>query len=142
MRNLILALLLPAYGCAPGSEASGRVPAFERDIAPVLEARCASARGCHGDDPTPAVDLDLRSGRAYDALVNVPAETGGVPLLRVAAGDPDRSFLIDKLTGALGPAEGKRMPLETAAGQPVTCLSSPWIDAVLIRWIEAGAPRD
>lgn len=117
-------------------------PSFERDIAPVLADRCATTRGCHGADPTPAVDLDLRPTAAYRDLVGVPAENGPVPFLRVAPGDPERSLLLLKLTGALGPGQGKRMPIDPRTHEPADTLSEHWVGAVLARWIEAGAPRD
>ena len=100
------------------------------------------AHGCHGADPTPAVDLDLRPAAAYRDLVGVPAESGAIPILRVAPGDPDRSLLLLKLTGALGPGQGRRMPIDPRTREPADIMSDHWVGAVLVRWIEAGAPRD
>lgn len=117
-------------------------PSFERDIAPVFEARCARARGCHGEEPTPLVDLDLRRDRAYRELVGVRAETGRLALLRVEPGHPAASLLVQKLTGRGGPGSGKRMPLDPESGEPVTPspIAAAWVDEVLVRWIEAGSP--
>jgi hypothetical protein len=117
-------------------------PSFDHDIAPVLAERCATAPGCHGADPTPAVDLDLRPAAAYRELVGVPAESGPVPILLVMPGDPDRSLLLLKVTGALGPGQGKRMPMDPRTHEPADVLSDHWIGNILVRWIEAGAPRD
>ena len=138
---ILLAAALPACSSSPVAPGPDR-PSFAADIAPVLGERCAAARDCHGVDPTAAVDLDLRPGGAYRALVGVPAETGPVPLLRVVPGDPDRSFLVRKLTGALGPGQGERMPLDPQTRKPAERLAPGWTDEVLIRWIEAGAPRN
>jgi hypothetical protein len=139
---ILVAALASACSSSPAAHPEPDTPSFARDIAPVLSARCAMAGGCHGADPTPAVDLDLRSPAAYDQLVEVRAESGSLPIVRVAAGDPDRSLLVQKLTGALGPGQGKRMPLDPATREPVDAVPAAWVDAVLVRWIEAGAPRD
>jgi hypothetical protein len=122
----------------------GATPSFERDIAPVLEARCSHSRGCHGADPTPLVDLDLRSARAYRELVAVPAETGRVALFRVEPGHPAASLLVQKLTGRSGPGSGKAMPLDPTTGEPLTPSPLPpgWIEDVLVVWIERGSPEN
>src|SRR5439155_1016643 len=56
-------------------------------------------------------------------------------LLRVAPGDPDRSFLLWKLEGTLGPDEGQSMP-RVGAQLPPTLID------LVRRWIAAGAPAD
>jgi hypothetical protein len=136
---MTLAMAVSCCSSPAGPPPAGDRTSFARDIAPVLAERCATARGCHGADPTPAVDLDLRGGTALQALVGVRAETGAVPLLRVAPGDPDRSLLVRKLTGGLDSTQGKRMPLDPRTHGPAEPLPPEWIDGVLIRWIEAGA---
>ncbi len=132
--------------CSVSDEAQRSVtsPSFERDIAPVLDATCARARGCHGAYPTPVVDLDLRPGRAYRELVGIRAETGRVALLRVEPGHPAASLLVQKLTGRGGPGSGKPMPLDPESGEPVTPspIAAAWVDEVLVRWIEAGSPEN
>lgn len=150
-------LLLVLAGCAgkcgdQGSSAATfqvvsptpRIPSFRADIVPVLVLNCSSAEGCHGNKPTPSVDLDLRALSAYEQLVSKPSEArrGG---LRVKPGDPQASFLIDKLTGRLGPVqEGKRMPIDVDTGAPVVPSSLPpeFIEKVLEPWIAAGAPNN
>src|SRR5207237_234526 len=82
-----------------------------------LEARCASAKDCHGAKPAFTVDLDLRPGAAYEQLVNKSSEER-FGWKRVAPGDPDRSYVVAKLTGALGAREGKPMPLDAQTGAP------------------------
>jgi hypothetical protein len=137
-----VAVMVSGCCASRGTRPDEIAPSFSSDIAPVLAERCSTAQGCHGADPTPAVDLDLRPEAAYRALVGVPAETGPVPCLRVAPGAPDRSLLLLKLTGALGPGQGKRMPLDRRTHEPAEPLSDHWIGTVLTRWIEAGARRD
>jgi hypothetical protein len=76
--------------------------------------------------------LDAESAHAQ--LVGVPPTTfsaNAAGLLRVAAGDPGKSFLLVKLEGP-PPDQGSRMPL----GLPP--LSPEQIDLVRA-WIEQGA---
>lgn len=83
---------------------------------------------CHLGGAAP-VGLRLDSANAYDMLVNV--ESVQVPgVLRVAPGDPDNSYLIQKLEGTA--AVGGQMPL---GGPP---LDGPTID-LFRQWIADGA---
>jgi len=138
-------LLAVVAACAPDAGAPPEaIPSFERDIAPVLEARCTASRGCHGAEPTAEVDLDLRRTRAYWQLVAVPAETGRGALLRVEPGHPATSVLVQKLTGRGGPGAGRPMPLDPRTGGPAvpSPLAPAWTEAVLVPWIAAGAPNN
>src|SRR5204862_861867 len=88
---------------------------------------------CHG--AAGAGGLTLTSGEAYGNLVGIPASNMAAHdagLLRVAPGDPDGSFLVRKLEGALDPGEGMLMP------QTGSRLPQARID-LLRRWIIAGA---
>ncbi|MEO1272497.1 MAG: hypothetical protein AAFX99_30750 [Myxococcota bacterium] len=101
----------------------------------VFEPGCAMS-GCH-DAQVKAGDLDLSSASAsYAALVNVPADNGVAfenRWLRVKPGDPERSFLVRKLT-LPGIGEGFPMPVGNQE------LNGAWM--TLVRdWIEAGAQR-
>jgi hypothetical protein len=62
----------------------------------------------------------------------------------VYPGDPARSFLIAKLTGALGPSEGKAMPIDVDTGAPIQPSPIPgdFIRDPLEPWITAGAPSN
>jgi len=76
----------------------------------VFGISCATV-SCHGAAASGGLTLEV--GSAYANLVGVPAtnpaaHTAG--LLRVVPGDPDASFLLDKLTGMLTPDEGDPMP--------------------------------
>jgi hypothetical protein len=59
----------------------------------------------------------------------------------VSPGQPDASFLLDKLTGRLGQGEGKRMPIDDVTGAPLepSPLPQSYVDAVLAAWIRCGA---
>lgn len=87
---------------------------------------------CHsgGGAVLPGV-MNLTSGQAsFDNLVNVTSlEVPGI--LRVAPGDPDNSYLIQKLEGSA--AVGGRMP----AGSPNPL--DPALIADIRQWITDGA---
>src|SRR5260221_2720624 len=126
---------------AEGSAASTG-PSFRRDILPVLKRHCSEAKGCHGDEPTDSVELDLRPLRAFEELVDVPAK-GRPTSWRVRSGHPSESFLLDKLTGKLKHGEGKAMPLDKDTGVAIEPSPLPrgFVDGVLRPWIVAGAPN-
>jgi mono/diheme cytochrome c family protein len=95
----------------------------------LMQAHCVS---CHGADKA----LDLSTPElARTELVAVAAEyracasDGGVPNMRVVAGDPAASLLIDKLSAT--PSCGKAMP-------PTGQLSEEEI-AVFRAWVAGGA---
>jgi hypothetical protein len=132
-------LLLACTKRAPAPQPSA--PSFAHDVAPVLDRMCAHAEGCHGDKPTDSVDLDLRATAAYRQLVDVPAQARK-GALRVKRGEPEASFLVDKLTGRLGAREGKSMPIDANTGAPVlpSPIGSDYIERILAPWIASGAP--
>jgi hypothetical protein len=107
----------------------------------VLEKNC-TAKECHGADQAPDVSLDLRAPFAYRQLAGVPAEMGETRRSRVVPYDVYGSFLVHKLTGPSGPREGKKMPLDPLTGEPLKQSRLPprFVDDVLAKWIEAGAP--
>lgn len=91
---------------------------------------------CH-NAPGGGHTLTLTPGQAYASLIGVTPDSGiaaAAGRLRVAPGDPERSFLLYKLRGELLAGEGQRMPRDL-----------PKLPARKIRlieaWIEAGAPE-
>ena len=78
-------------GSTPGSVS------FSRDVEPLLDASCAR-NGCHAG-VNPSEDLDLRSGRAHAALVDVTAIQCSDGRARVDPANPAGSYLIHKITG-------------------------------------------
>jgi hypothetical protein len=112
----------------PGAGGSGPLTAdFDSIQANVFTPICTV---CHAGADAPH-GLRLDAADSYGLLVGVPS--GEVPsLLRVKAGDPDNSYLIQKLEGHA--AVGARMPL----GGPY--LSND-VMAVIRQWITAGALR-
>lgn len=91
--------------------------------------------GCHTNvGRNPAGSLNLIEGAAYGSLVNVPSpnKPGAI---RVIPGDPENSYLIQKLEGRSG-IVGMRMP---RTGGPY--LTDGQI-LVIKRWIAIGAPNN
>ncbi|WP_428262646.1 fibronectin type III domain-containing protein [Haliangium sp.] len=103
---------------------------FAADVEPILAGTCTSP-GCHGG-ARPAQELDLQAGNAYASLVGV---TAGQCLgrLRVSAGAPEASYLVNKLDG-VDLCAGTQMPKSG---------SLPAAQRQIIRdWIAAGALDD
>ena len=115
--------------CQAGACACGAPLSYAADIEPLLAGTCTSM-GCHGF-PIPKEDLDLRAGAGYADLVGVTAnQCNG--RLRVEPGNPDDSYLVDKLLG-VDLCFGTRMPKDPPP------LSQAEIDMVS-SWICQGAP--
>src|SRR3954454_20828739 len=105
----IVALAAPAAIPAP--------PTFERDVQPILTARCAK---CHGAKVSRS-GLDLSSA----AAVKRGGDTGPA----VVPGDPARSLLLEQITsGAMPPGKATKL--------------TPAEVATVKAWIAAGAPGD
>lgn len=98
---------------------------FSTQIQPIFSGQCVS---CHSGSSAPQ-GLRLDSANSFANIVNVPSKE--VPSLkRVKPGDPDNSYLVQKVEGTA--AVGSRMPL----GRPA--LSADNI-ALIRRWISEGA---
>lgn len=142
---LAMALVACLAGCAPGSgeglDANGR-PLSESPDVPlgptlnsiqvnVLTPNCAIP-GCHIGSTAP-LGLRLDEDNSFALLVGVPSAQVA-SLLRISPGNPDTSYLIQKVEGTA--AAGGRMPLN---GPPF--LSQATID-VIRQWITDGALQD
>jgi hypothetical protein len=115
---------------ASSSASGGAGVSFAIDVQPLFTKSCLSS-GCHG--ATAAKGLDLSTNKAYQELVGVKAEecaAGGGRQL-VVAGNPDQSYLIDKLKGT-NLCSGVRMPAKKPA------LADAEIQTIA-DWITAGA---
>lgn len=142
MRSALCLLAVFAFACKSEPPKPKEV-SFSRDIEPVLDKQCASANGCHGPKPTHSVDLNLSAGRSWDELVGMASETRP-GALRVQPGDVANSFIINKLSGKLGPKEGKTMPLdpETGVSPDRSPLPDRFLKDVLEPWIAQGAQKN
>jgi hypothetical protein len=106
-------------------------PTFASIQSEILSQKCV---GCHNGtgQRLPGV-MNLKEGSAYASLVGVPSiERPG--LMRVAPGDPENSYIYQKLEGSQG-IGGQRMPLN---GTPLTEGQL----RVIERWIDLGAPNN
>ena len=90
---------------------------------------------CHtSTGRNPSGGMNLNHDVAYENLVNV-AGRGKPSAIRVIPGDPENSYIVQKVEGRAG-IVGRRMPF---SGEPF--LTDGQI-LILKRWIEIGAPRN
>lgn len=124
---------LAALACAGlwATGAQADLVSFAGEIVPTLRAQCAT---CHmtGEEPG---GMKLYPSAAYQSLVQVPSVSS--PLLRVAPGKPQDSYLLHKLQGTHLEVSGAgvQMPF----GQPP--LSEETL-RLIRQWIEQGAPNN
>lgn len=119
----------------PTPELTPTFSSIQRDIFSAADSTGRPAcTGCHTSvGRTPSGGLTLTGDQAYDQLVSVVSvrKTGAV---RVKPGDPDNSYLVQKIEGAPG-IVGTRMPL-----------NGPYLSdgqvRIIRRWIETGAARN
>jgi hypothetical protein len=107
---LIVGVVHVSWAETPASDS----PTFEADIRPILRAHCFD---CHGAADEKKAGLDLRLVRFQVA--------GGESGPAIVPGDPDGSFLLDRIRAGEMPPSGEKVPpreIETIA-----------------RWIKAGA---
>ena len=93
---------------------------------------CTNCHTSMGRVPSGGISLD--NAVAYDQLVNV-ASRQKPGAIRVIPGDPDNSYLVQKMEAAPG-IVGRRMPF---AGPPFLTKGQLLI---VRRWITLGAPRN
>lgn len=135
----VLLYLAACSGNGEGLDANGRPLTEGGDGNGVLTPDLASIQAnvftpictqCHIGASAP-LGLRLDASSSYTSLVGVASSE--VPsLLRVEPGNPDRSYLIQKLEGRA--AVGARMPLDQPALPDATI-------AVIRQWIVDGAPN-
>lgn len=112
VRQLLLPIALVACSSDPEPANAAVQPTTESIQANVFDPRC-SAAGCHHID-LPKNDLALGNAElSLKTLVDVPPSDPAVAAkypARIVPGDPDKSFLMKKITGP-SPGEGLRMPM-------------------------------
>jgi hypothetical protein len=121
---------------APGSDPCDQVTSTLEQLEQQVFAPTCSRDTCH-NGPQSEHTLSLLPGEAYANLVGVQPDNLTARLagkLRVDPGNPDNSFLLDKLRGTLELDEGERMP-RTLPKIPAKEI------ALVAAWIEAGAPQ-
>jgi hypothetical protein len=138
---LILVLALAASGCDEQlKDVAGPTPnleptfsAIQRDIFAATDSTGrAACTSCHNAQGARfAGNLNLSDATAYAQLINVPS-TGKSGSIRVVPGDPDTSYLVQKLEGAPG-IVGQRMPRTNGP------FLTPGQMSIIRRWIQQGA---
>jgi hypothetical protein len=119
-------------GGAPGC---GTGDATLTEVQAILTQRCATG-SCHGNASTPSAQLDLRAGETHGELVDVDSLLcSAQQRVLVVAGDPDASYLLDKVKGD-DTCGSQRMP-----PPPGNALSNDEIQTIT-NWICAGAPNN
>lgn len=89
---------------------------------------------CHAGAGAPE-GMQLSAGVSYGMIVNVPSQEQP-SLLRIKPGDPDNSYLVQKIEGRA--AVGAQMPDGCPITQP--CLDQSTIDLIR-QWVSEGAPQ-
>jgi len=121
------------------SQVPGNPISYKTNIQPIYDRSCALS-GCH-IPPVLNQGLDMSASRSYKDTVGANAVE--VPRLkRVKKGDPDNSYLFQKIVGAPGIA-GVEMP-QGCPGAPLNgaqCLTPDEIDAIRT-WILECAPNN
>jgi hypothetical protein len=140
----VFALAVSAAGCdekladvaGPTPNLQPTLASIQRDIFSAADSSGrAACTQCHNaGNRNNAASLSLAEGAAFGDLVNVPSrnKAGAV---RVIPGDPDGSYLIQKLEGR-SDIVGQRMP---RTGGPFL---TPGQISIIRRWIELGARND
>jgi hypothetical protein len=127
----------PRPAAAPAGHAARSV-SFRHDVAPLFVVSCSTA-SCHGAGAHPPdLDPDADPSSLRRALLGVASEERP-DRPYVKPGDPQASYLVDKIEGRLVDSEcadhdcGSRMPARNAA-------LSPEARAAVLAWIADGAP--
>jgi hypothetical protein len=124
---------LLASSAAIADEKANAAPSFKNDIVPTFSAQCVF---CHVTGAENA-GLNLSRKEAYRNLVSTRSTESD--LMRVAPGDPEKSYLMHKLRGtqlSVG-GSGASMPRVDSA-QLMNAAQLQLIE----KWISAGAPNN
>ena len=97
-----------------------------KDAETILAESCGTT-GCHDDSPQAQEGLDLISAGVESRLVDVPAMGSGCTnRILVVAGDPDSSYLIDKISNTAGIC-GTQMPVVGTLAPDELVVLEQWI---------------
>lgn len=97
--------------------------------ADIFTPKCATA-GCHANS-FPSENMPLTAERIAAAIISVPSNQRS-SLMRIAPGDPDNSYLLQKVRGT---GAGSQMPLGRSP------LSQDEIQ-LIVDWVAAGAAAE
>jgi hypothetical protein len=147
----VVSLAALLAGCAgSGSESGGGgdhnkcqqpptpTVSYAGNIQPIYNRSCATSTACH-IGPTSGGGMELQQAVSYGATVNQPS-TEQPRLLRVKPGDPDASYLLQKVEGTPG-ISGLQMP-QGCPGAPAGGAVCPTPDEItaIRTWIMECAP--
>jgi len=127
---LTLAVFCGLGGCGEPAQAPPQpvVAGLAREVQPIFNVTCLN---CHFHGRAVG-SLDLAPAVAYESLVSAPSTQA--PLLLVAPGAPEASYLMHKLAGTHAEAGGHGETMPSGAGT----LTNEQLERVR-RWIEDGA---
>ena len=128
----LMFVLLVVAGCGGDDTVANVDPTLTSIQTNVFNKSCALP-SCHNSTASKE-GLTLTQGSSFGELVNVPAENVAAAAdgkIRVVPGDPDASFIIQKLEGPAA-GEGDLMP-QSSSGL------DPEIISVIRQWITDGA---
>jgi predicted CxxxxCH...CXXCH cytochrome family protein len=138
---------MPVAGANAAGAGGDDGPTFTRVWNEVLVGKGCAGTYCHGSG-TGTLSMANRAD-AYASFVGVAARgpsCAGSPLLRVQAGDPERSLLLHKMSSET-PSCGDPMPIgvrfapDCISDEPSVCTTQDELQ--LVRdWIAAGALDD
>jgi len=115
---------VPGQTCVAGVCTCGTASVAFAEVQTILTQSCATA-GCHaGSFPKEGLNLDATN--AYAELVNKPASQCNDGRLFVSPGNPNESYLINKMMG-VDLCFGKRMPAALALGDAKIQTVADWI---------------
>jgi hypothetical protein len=117
---------------SPGGGSGGITASFQSIQDNVFTPICSV---CHAGAGAPE-GMQLSAGVSYDMIVNVASQEQP-ELDRIKPGDPDDSYLLQKIEGTA--ATGAQMPDGCPVTQP--CLDQATIDAIR-QWVSDGAPNN
>lgn len=107
---------------------------FAKDVQPIFTQSCAKTnchRGSSADE-----DLELTAEVSHSQIVGVETSQCSGDRIRIVPGDPDASYLFDKIRGVDLCGDSDRMP----AGNTANLTDAQ--TAILQAWICNGAPND
>lgn len=131
----VVSIAVAAVGCGSDGGGDGGGVTFTEVNERVIQPSCTLSASCHQSGARVAL-IDLQTD-PYGTLVGgmaKGAKAAAAGKILVVAGDPDASYLMEKLTSAM-PTEGVQMPF---GGQP---LNAERLDLVR-SWIAGGALDD
>ena len=129
--KLLLRCLPPAH-TGPCAGPVNPTVHLSTTVQPILDRSCPVA-GCHSG-PMPAQQMDLSAGKTFSSTVEVPS-TEKPTQWRIKPGDPDYSYLVQKVEGTPGISGVQDPP--GCPGAPLNgaqCLSADDIAAIR-QWV-------